>query len=56
MQERVTRQEMLDIRIGQTCIFTLADKKKIMLACVQANMPKKPSMNIEIIDKSKIIA
>lgn len=40
MQERVSRQEMRDMRIGQTRIFTLADKKKIMSARVQANMLK----------------
>lgn len=31
---------MRDIRIGQTRIFTLADKKKITSARVQANMLK----------------
>lgn len=40
MQERVTRQEMRDMRVGQTRIFTLADKKKIISARVQANMLK----------------
>lgn len=40
MQEKVTRQEMRDIRVGQTRIFTLTDKKKIMSVRVQANMLK----------------
>ena len=42
MQERatVTRQEMRNMRVGQTRIFTLADKKKIMSVRVQANQLK----------------
>ncbi len=40
MQERVSRQELREMRIGQTRIFTLDDKKKIMSARVQANMLK----------------
>lgn len=40
MQERVTRQELRDMRVGQTRIFTLADKKKITSARVQANALK----------------
>ena len=32
MQERVSRQELRDMRVGQTRIFTLADKKKISSA------------------------
>lgn len=40
MQERVTRQELRDIRVGQTRIFTLADKKKIQSARVQAQQLK----------------
>lgn len=40
MQEKVTRQEMRDMRVGQTRIFTLADKKKIMSVRVQANQLK----------------
>lgn len=39
-QERVTRQEMREIRVGQTRIFTLADRKKITSARVQANSLK----------------
>lgn len=40
MQEKVTRREMRDMRVGQTRIFTLADKKKIMSVRVQANQLK----------------
>lgn len=40
MQERVTRQDMREMRVGQTRIFTLADKKKIISARVQANQLK----------------
>jgi len=40
MQERVSRQELRDMRVGQTRIFTLADKKKIQSARVQAQMLK----------------
>ena len=40
MQERVSRQELRDMRVGQTRIFTLADKKKITSARVQANALK----------------
>lgn len=40
MQERVTRDEMRGMRVGQTRIFTLADKKKIMSVRVQANQLK----------------
>lgn len=36
MQECVSRQELREMRVGQTRIFTLADKKKIMSARVQA--------------------
>lgn len=36
MQERVSRQELREMRVGQTRIFTLDDKKKIMSARVQA--------------------
>ena len=32
MQERVTRQDLRNMRGGQTRIFTLADKKKITSA------------------------
>jgi hypothetical protein len=32
MQERVTRQDLRNMRVGQTRIFTLADKKKITSA------------------------
>lgn len=40
MQERVTRNDLRNMRIGQTRIFTLADKKKITSARVQANQLK----------------
>lgn len=40
MQERVSRQELRDMRVGQTRIFTLNDKKKIASARVQANQLK----------------
>lgn len=40
MQERVSRQEMRNIRVGQTRIFTLTDKKKITSARVQAGQLK----------------
>ena len=36
MHERVSRRELREIRIGQTRIFTLADKKKITSAKQQA--------------------
>ena len=40
MQERVSREDLRNLRIGQTRIFTLADKKKISSARVQANQLK----------------
>lgn len=40
MQERVSRQELREMRVGQTRIFTLTDKKKIMSARVQAQQLK----------------
>lgn len=40
MQERVTRQDLRNMRVGQTRIFTLPDKKKITSARVQANQLK----------------
>lgn len=40
MQERVTRQDLRNMRVGQTRIFKLADKKKITSARVQANQLK----------------
>jgi len=40
MQERVTRHELRDMRIGQTRIFTLADRKKITSARVQTQQLK----------------
>jgi hypothetical protein len=36
MQERVTRQELRDMRVGQTRIFALYDRKKVTSARVQA--------------------
>ena len=41
MQERVSREDLRNLRVGQTRIFTLADKKKITSARVQANQLKK---------------
>lgn len=32
MQERVSRKDLRNMRVGQTRIFTLADKKKITSA------------------------
>ena len=40
MQERVTRQDLRNMRVGQTRIFTLTDKKKITSARIQANQLK----------------
>ena len=40
MQERVSRQELRDIPVGQTRIFTLADKKKITSVRVQTQQLK----------------
>lgn len=40
MQERVTRQDLRNMRVYQTRIFTLTDKKKITSARVQANQLK----------------
>lgn len=40
MQERVSREDLRNLRVGQTRIFTLADKKKITSARVQANQLK----------------
>lgn len=40
MQERVTRKDLREMRIGQTRIFMLADKKKLTSARVQANQLK----------------
>ena len=40
MQERVSRQELRDIPVGKTRIFTLADKKKITSVRVQTQQLK----------------
>lgn len=49
MQERVSRQELRDMRVGQTRIFTLANKKKIQSARVQAQQLKnEEEMNFEV--------
>lgn len=40
MQERVSRKDLREMRVGQTRIFTLADKKKLTSARVQANQLK----------------
>lgn len=36
MQERVSRKDLRELHVGQTRIFTLANKKKIKSACTQA--------------------
>jgi hypothetical protein len=40
VQEKVTRQELREMHIGQTRIFTLADRKKIASARVTATQMK----------------
>lgn len=40
MQERVSRKDLREMRVGQTRIFTLADKKKLTSARIQANQLK----------------
>ncbi len=40
MQERVSRKDLRKLRVGETRIFTLFDKKKISSARVQANQLK----------------
>lgn len=40
VQEKVTRQELRDLRIGQTRIFTLEDAKKVTSAGVTAQQLK----------------
>ena len=39
-QEKVTRQELRDMRIGQTRIFTLLDAKKVTSARVTCTQMK----------------
>ena len=39
-QEKVTRQELRDMHIGQTRIFTLTDKKKLSSARVTCTQMK----------------
>lgn len=44
VQEKVTRQELRDMRIGQTRIFTLTDAKKVSSArvtCTQLKQEEK---------------
>ena len=49
MQERVTRQELRDMRVGQTRIFTLTDKRKIQSARVQAqNLKNEEGLGFEV--------
>ena len=49
MQERVSRRELRDMRVGQTRIFTLADKKKIQSARVQAHqLRNEEEMDFEV--------
>lgn len=40
VQEKVTRQELRDLRIGQTRIFILTERKKVTSACVTAHQLK----------------
>lgn len=40
VQDKVTRQELRDLNIGQTRIFTLSDRKKITSARVTAQQLK----------------
>ena len=40
MQERVTRQDLRNMRVGQTRIFTLTDAKKVTSARVTCNQMK----------------
>lgn len=40
MQETVSKREFRSMRVGQTRIFTLADKRKIKSVRVQANALK----------------
>ena len=40
MQARVSRKDLRNLRVGQTRIFTLANKKKVTSARVQANQLK----------------
>ena len=40
MQDRVSRKDLRELRVGQTRIFTLADKKKLTSARVQASQLK----------------
>lgn len=40
MQERVSREDLRSLRVGQTRIFKLIEKKKISSARVQANQLK----------------
>ena len=40
VQEKVTRQELRDMHIGQTRIFTLTDKKKLSSARVTCTQMK----------------
>lgn len=40
MQKKVSRKELREMRVGQTRIFTLADKKKISSVRVQAYVLK----------------
>lgn len=37
VQEKVTRQELRDLHIGQTRIFILSERKKVTSACVTAH-------------------
>ena len=39
-QEKVTRQELLDMHIGQTRIFTLLDPTKLQSAATTCNQMK----------------
>lgn len=41
VQEKVTRQELRALHIGQTRIFTLTERKKVTSACVTAQQLRK---------------
>ena len=49
VQEKVTRQELREMHIGQTRIFTLADRKKIASARVTAtHLKNEEGLELEV--------
>ena len=50
-QEKVTRQELRDMRVGQTRIITLADQKKIPSARITC-LQMKQEEGLEFVFKS----